>query len=204
MKNKIGIININSGNLYSIEKSLKFLEVNYIISSNISHLDSCERYILPGVGAFDNAMKNIKVKKLDNFIYTQVKKGKIILGICLGMQLLGFKSSEFGLSYGLNLNDLNYRPFNDKIAEMDFHIGFNKVKYPKDSKLFKNIQQNSDFYFLHGYCAKLKKEKKSYGITKYKFNFVSSYEKQNILGVQFHPEKSKINGIELIKNFINY
>ena len=192
------------GNLYSIEKVLSFIDANYVISSNINRLENCERYILPGVGAFDSAMKKIRKSKLHKFIYSQIKKGKNILGICLGMQLLGSSSHEFGLSNGLNLNDLDYKPFKNKIGKIDFHIGFNEVKYPKNSKLFYNIPQNSDFYFLHGYSAKAKKEKNCYGISNYKFNFVSSYEKQNVLGVQFHPEKSKMNGVQIIKNYISY
>ena len=192
------------GNLYSIEKALNFLDINYVISSNHSKLENSERYILPGVGAFGTAMKNLKDRGLNDFIYNQVEKGKNILGICLGMQLLGSSSLEFGKNVGLNINNLNYTSFKNKARKLDFHIGFNQVKYPENSKLFQNIDQNSDFYFLHGFSAKPMKETKCYGFTKYQYDFVSSYEKLNVLGVQFHPEKSKMNGIKIIQNFIKY
>lgn len=204
MKKKIGVIDIKMGNLYSIEKALNYLDINYVITSNNSKLEKCERYILPGVGAFGAAMKNLKHAGLDDFILNQVEKGKNILGICLGMQLLGSSSLEFGKNVGLNINNLNYTSFKNKVNKLDFHIGFNQVKYPKNSKLFQDIDQNSDFYFLHGFSAKPKKETKYYGLTKYQYHFVSSYENLNVFGVQFHPEKSKMNGIKILQNFIKY
>jgi glutamine amidotransferase len=203
VKSKIGIIDIEMGNLYSIEKSLKFLNQNFIISSDVKNLKKCDKFILPGVGAFKSAMQKIKKKKIDKLIFSEIKKEKNFLGICLGMQLLGSKSYEFKKTDGLKLNNLNFIPFKNKINKIDFHIGFNEVKYPQNSRLFKDIPQNSDFYFVHGFYAKPLKELKCYGISKYKKKFVSSYENGNIFGVQFHPEKSQIQGISLIKNFLN-
>ena len=192
------------GNLYSIEKSLKFLNQNFVISSDIKSLEKCDIYMLPGVGAFRNAMQKIKKKKIDKLIISEVKNGKPILGICLGMQLLGLKSYEFEETKGLKLNNLTFRPFKNDINKIDFHIGFNEVRYPQKSKLFKNIPQNSDFYFLHGFYAKPEKETSFYGTSNYKNKFVSSYENDNIFGVQFHPEKSQIHGITLLKNFLSF
>ena len=203
MKKKIGIVDIEMGNLYSLEKSLNFLDQNFIISSDLKKLSKCDNFILPGVGAFNSAMKKIIRKGLDKFLIKEIRKKKNILGICLGMQLLGSKSYEFKKTDGLKFNDLSFVPFKNKINKMDFHIGFNEVKYPPASKLFKNIPQNSDFYFVHGFYAKPQNEKKRYGLSSYRKKFVSSYEKDNIFGVQFHPEKSQAQGITLIKNFLN-
>ena len=114
------------------------------------------------------------------------------------------KSFESGETLGLNLNNLVFKPWKNKINIIDHHIGFNQVKFPKNSILSKNIDNNSDFYFVHGYHAKIGKELNSYGFTRYKNKFVSSYEKKNIFGVQFHPEKSQKYGIILIKNFLNF
>ena len=200
---KIGIIDIEMGNLYSIEKSLNYLNQNFIISSDIKNLAKCDKFILPGVGAFNSAMQKLKKKGIDKFLISELKKKKSILGICLGMQLLGSKSYEFKKTDGLNFNNLAFVPFKNKINKIDFHIGFNEVKYPENSILFKNIPQNSDFYFVHGYYAKPLNESKRYGLSMYKKRFVSSYEKDNIFGVQFHPEKSQAQGISLIKNFID-
>ena len=204
MKNTIGIIDIKMGNMYSLEKLFKFLDQSYVITSNPKILRKCEKLILPGVGDFKTAMSKLKKKKLTELIINEVKNKKPILGICLGMQLLGKKSFESGETLGLNLNDLVFKPFKNRSNMVDFHIGFNQVQFPYNSILSKNISNNADFYFVHGFHAKIGKEPSSYGLTKYKNNFVSLYEKKNIFGVQFHPEKSQKNGITLIKNFLNY
>lgn len=204
MNNTVGIIDIKMGNLYSLEKLFKFLNQNYIISNNPRILKKCSRLILPGVGAFKTAMNKIKKNKLSEFIISEAQKNKPILGICLGMQLLGKKSFESGETIGLNLNDLVFKPSKNKSNIMDFHIGFNQVEFPKNSILSKNIPNNSDFYFVHGFYAKIGNNLPNYGFTKYKKKFVSLYEKKNIFGVQFHPEKSQKNGIILIKNFLDY
>ena len=117
--------------------------------------------------------------------------------------VIGSSSHEFGLSNGLNLNDLDYKPFKNKIGKIDFHIGFNEVKYPPNSKLATIYPKTLIFIFYMATVLKLKK-KKLLRDKYYKFNFVSSYEKQNVLGVQFHPEKSKMNGVQIIKNYISY
>ena len=135
-------------------------------------------------------MKKIIKKGLDKFLIKEIRKKKNILGICLGMQLLGSKSYEFKKTDGLKFNNLSFVPFKNKINKMDFHIGFNEVKYPSASKLFKNIPQNSDFYFVHGFM-KLHNEKGRYGISSYR-KFVSSYEKDNIFGVRFILKKVKL------------
>ena len=203
MKNKIGIIDIEMGNLFSLEKSLKFLNQNFIITADLKKLARCDRFILPGVGAFNSAMLKIKKRGIDKFLIKEIGRKKNILGICLGMQLLGSKSYEFKKTDGINFNNLTFVPFKNENNKMDFHIGFNEVKYPQNSKLFRNIPQNSDFYFVHGFYAKPLNEKKKYGFSFYKKKFVSSYENENIFGVQFHPEKSQAQGIALIKNFVD-
>ncbi len=204
MKNVVGIIDIKMGNLYSLEKLFRYLNQKYVISSNPKILKNCNKFILPGVGDFKSAMNKLKKNKLEKFIISEVKNKKPILGICLGMQLLGKKSFESGETLGLNLNNLVFKPWKNKINIIDHHIGFNQVKFPKNSILSKNIDNNSDFYFIHGYHAKIGNELNSYGFTRYKNKFVSSYEKKNVFGVQFHPEKSQKYGIILIKNFLNF
>ena len=100
------------------------------------------------------------------------------------------------------MNSLIYKPFVKK-NEIKFHIGYNQVKISNKSLLFKNIKQDSDFYFVHGYCAMPNKNKDIYGLSKFLKRFVASYESKNVFGVQFHPEKSQKNGIILLKNFLN-
>ena len=167
------------GNLFSLEKSLKFLNQNFIVTADLKKLARCDRFILPGVGAFNSAMLKIKKRGIDKFLIKEIEKKKNILGICLGMQLLGSKSYEFKKTDGINLNNLTFVPFKNKINKIDFHIGFNEVKYPQNSKLFKNIPQNSDFYFVHGFYAKPLNEKK---------NMVFHFIKKNL----YHHMKTRI------------
>ncbi len=192
------------GNLYSLEKLFTYLNKKYLVSSNPKILKKCNKLILPGVGDFRSAMSKLKKNKLSKFIVEEVKNGKPILGICLGMQLLGKKSFESGETMGLNLNDLVFKSWKNKKNVIDHHIGFNQVKFPKNCILSKNIPENSDFYFIHGYYAKIGKELSCYGFSNYNNKFVSLYEKKNIFGVQFHPEKSQKSGITLINNFLSY
>tara|TARA_B100001027_G_scaffold199627_1_gene158463 strand:+ start:110 stop:721 length:612 start_codon:yes stop_codon:yes gene_type:complete len=202
MSKILGIIDNGMGNLFSLENSMKYLNQKYIISSNPKKLKRCYKLILPGVGAFKKAMSNLKKKKLDQLIYKHVENEKKILGICLGMQLLGSTSFEESSTKGLNLNSLVYKPFVEK-NKKKFHIGYNQVKFSNKSLLFKNIKQDSDFYFVHGYCAIQNKNNDIYGLSKFLKRFVASYESKNIFGVQFHPEKSQHNGLILLKNFLN-
>ena len=204
MINTVGIIDIQMGNLYSIEKLFKFLKQRYVISNNPKILKKCNRLILPGVGDFKTAMEKLKKGKLSELIIQEAKKNKPILGICLGMQLLGKKSYESGITNGLNLNNLVFNSLKSRTKKIDFHIGFNQVQFPQNSILAKNIPKNSDFYFVHGFYASIDKNNKNCGFSKYKKKFVSIYENKNIFGVQFHPEKSQKNGIILIKNFLEY
>ena len=194
MNNTVGIIDIKMGNLYSLEKLFKFLNQNYIISNNPKILKKCTRLILPGVGAFKTAMNKMKKNKLSEFIISEAKKNKPILGICLGMQLLGKKSFESGETIGLNLNDLVFKPLNNESNIIDFHIGFNQVEFPKNSILSKNIPNNSDFYFVHGFYAKIGNNLPNYGFTEYKKKFVSLYEKKIFLGYSFIQKKVKKMG----------
>jgi len=202
MSKILGIIDNGMGNLLSLENSIKYLNQKYIISSNPEKLKKCHKLILPGVGAFKKAMSNLKKKKLDQLIYKHVDNEKKVLGICLGMQLLGSKSFEESGTEGLNLNNLIYKPFGEK-KKIKFHIGYNQIKFSNKSLLFKNIKQDSDFYFVHGYCAMPNKDTNSYGLSKFLKRFVASYESKNVFGVQFHPEKSQKNGLILLKNFLN-
>tara|TARA_X000000950_G_C13909028_1_gene658208 strand:+ start:918 stop:1538 length:621 start_codon:yes stop_codon:yes gene_type:complete len=204
VKKTLGIIDIEMSNLYSLEKIFKFLNHKYVISGDQKILKKCDKLILPGVGDFKTAMKKLKKSKLSEFIINEVKNNKPILGICLGMQLLGYKSFESGETIGLKLNDLIFKPFKNQSKKIDFHIGFNQVQFPSNSILSKNIPRNSDFYFVHGFYAEIGDNLNRYGFTKYKRKFVSLYEKKNIFGVQFHPEKSQKNGLILIKNFLDY
>jgi glutamine amidotransferase len=195
----IAVINYGSGNLKSLTNALNELEIKNELIDNPILLKNFNKIILPGVGSYFNAVK--KLKKLNFFeeIKEFAYKNKLILGICLGMQILSTKGYEGGECNGLNLieGEVDLIAKNTNIS----HVGWNDISIKK-SELFKSIKNDTDFYFVHSYSYKLKNEINltSFAVFQEK-KIVASIEKKNIFGVQFHPEKSLNNGLQIIKNF---
>ncbi|MFW9939013.1 MAG: imidazole glycerol phosphate synthase subunit HisH [Candidatus Thorarchaeota archaeon] len=206
MSFNIAIIDYEMGNLKSISKCLKYLNVNSFITDNPNLIKDSNGIILPGVGAFKNAMRNLKEKDLVNLIEDVVKEGKPILGICLGLQLLCSKSFEMGETKGLDLIKGKVVAFEKTKVEKIPHIGWNNVKFQDMNHfLVEGIPDNSFFYFVHSFYAVPKKSEYSIGLTDYgKMQFSSIVGKNHIIATQFHPEKSSKNGIKLYQNFINF
>lgn len=197
----IGIINYGLGNISSFSNILKVLNINYLIVDEVSQLNECDRFILPGVGSFDVAINKIK-----NLIFFDQLKKKIILekkkilGVCVGMQVF-FNSREEGEQSGLGWISGNVvRLKNEKNIRIP-HMGWNIILKKNENNILKNIPINSEFYFLHSYCCMPKNEENILASSFYGLSFCSVVKNDNIYGVQFHPEKSHQKGIELIKNF---
>lgn len=201
---KLVIIDYGMGNLKSLSGALNYIGVqNIIISNDLDEINSADKLILPGVGAFKLAMKNIKNLNLDKALKSNViDKKKPLLGICLGMQLLTNSSTEGGLSEGLQFVPGEVNQF--KSGELSVpHIGINQVNPFKGSKLYTSIPQELiDFYFVHSYKMTTNKDIQQSN-THYISEFVSSFEKDNIVGVQYHPELSQSNGLKVLSNFIS-
>lgn len=202
---KIAIIDYGMGNIYSVKSALKFHGVDWIYTSKEESILEADKIILPGVGSFGLAMKNIRSLDLERILKKAVLEMNIpILGICLGMQLLGESSTEDGFTKGLGL-------FNGKVTKFIFadeslkipHVGYNSVSFSYTSKLFKGIEENADFYFVHSYRM-LSETDVGVGYCTYGDNFVAFFEKKNVFGTQFHPEKSQTNGLLLIRNFLSW
>lgn len=197
----ICIIDYGLGNVTAIKNALDFLNVKSFISSNIEDIQNISKFILPGVGTFDDAMNKLKKNNLDNFIKTKIKdKNTTLLGICVGMQVLA-NTSEEGNSKGLGLIDGDLVKFNYQKNNKIPHLGWNFV-YEKDNiKLFDNID-DPKFYFLHSYYIKNTNLKTNVSFSKFgEFEFIAAVNYKNIFGVQFHPEKSHDYGLKLFKNF---
>lgn len=199
----VGIINYGLGNLGSIQNMLKVIGEKSLISSEIEVLEKCDKYILPGVGAFDAGMSRLKETGLDVFIQkVALDEKKPILGICLGMQLLGRKSDEGELS-GLGLI-----PFDTVRFQLDDtglkipHMGWDIVEFEKKTNLVKNLVEPQRYYFVHSYHAKCDSEENVLMTCDYGYKFAAAVCKDNIMGVQFHPEKSHDFGMRLLKNFV--
>ena len=199
---KVAIVDYEMGNIKSIKSALKYLNVEEIVLSNkFNDIKSADKLILPGVGSFSKAMKNIKQLNLDKILYqVVVKERKPILGICLGMQLMSQSSEEDGFSDGLKFIDSNVKKFNLKNLKVP-HVGFNQVEFHKDYKLYKGLDNLSDFYFTHSYQMQ-SDQNINQSLCEYGDKFIVSYEVENITGVQFHPELSQTNGLKLLENFI--
>ena len=205
MKKTLAIVDYGMGNLNSVKKKLYRLKTTASITSNPKDIIKANKIILVGVGHFAKAMKNIKeLNLLDTLNEVAIIKKKPVLGICLGMQLMA-NDSEEGNSEGLGWLDANVRKMqvDDTLRFKIPHTGWNKITQSKKSHLMKGIPESSEFYFVHSYHLMSNETSNILNETEYCFKFISAIEKNNIFGVQYHPEKSHDIGEVLLKNFIS-
>ena len=199
---KLGVVDLNTGNLASLLSALDRLNIKYVICRDNFDFESVDKVILQGVGAFGDFMKKIIDKNLDKVLINKVKKNTSILGVCVGFQILFSSSNEHGDHPGLKLLEgkfINFKEENKNIKVP--HVGWNECKIINKNLLFNDIKNNSDFYFTHSYYLKDYKIENVVSHTNYNLNFVSSVNQGNVYGVQFHPEKSQSNGLKILKNF---
>ncbi|TAL59628.1 MAG: imidazole glycerol phosphate synthase subunit HisH [Bacteroidetes bacterium] len=198
------IIDYGMGNLGSIANMIKYLGYKSIITSDIVQIETANKIILPGVGHFDKAMQNISSLGLLKVIQQKAIKDKTpMLGICLGMQLMCNKSEE-GNGSGLGLIDAEVRRFSfigEQTRKIP-HMGWNYVEQKKENNFYIDINEKPRFYFVHSYYVACNNESDILTTTNYGHNFVSSFARDNIFGVQFHPEKSHKFGMSLLRNFM--
>jgi glutamine amidotransferase len=201
----ITIIDYKTGNLGSIQNILKRIGEDSVITSERDVIAKASKIILPGVGAFDTGMRNLIDLNLKDILNEKVIAEKTpILGICLGMQLLS-KGSQEGLLQGLGWIDAETVRFNfsDTLEYKIPHMGWNFIHQTKESRLFTDMYPDPRFYFVHSYFLKAHDNSDILSSTIYDIEFSSSVEKENIIGVQFHPEKSHKFGMRLLKNFVD-
>ena len=200
----IGIINYGMGNLTSVKNALDFLQVPNSIIDKAEEFDTCDKLILPGVGAFALAMKNLEDSGLKKSIinFTQEKK-KPILGLCLGMQLLFESSTEHGFHKGLGIVKGEVKDLNETVKDLPVpHMGWNSLNSKDTSLLLKNIPKEEQvFYFVHSYYCLAADTSMVSATVDYSITFDVVIEKDNFFGCQFHPEKSQKSGLQLLKNF---
>lgn len=200
---KIAIVDYGMGNIHSLQGALHFLGVsNIILTADEIELNEADKLILPGVGSFGKAMSEIRFRSLDKILSKIVLEDKKpILGVCLGMQIMSRSSNEDGENSGLGFINTRVERFENTELPIP-HVGFNQVQIPENSsRLFKNFSNNPDFYFTHSYRM-IGDDNIVKSTCNYDGTFISSFEKDNIAGVQFHPELSQRNGLLLIDNFI--
>lgn len=202
----ICIVDYGMGNIGSIQNMLNKLGVHSIISSDPEVIEDASQLILPGVGHFQRGMERLVELNLVDLLNKKVLVDRIpSLGICLGMQLMG-KLSEEGNSAGLGWFDAEFKKFDLQKTNYPIKvpcIGWNEVTLKKSSKLFEGIDQPR-FYFVHSYHAVCNQSSEILAEAEYGYKYTAAYEKENIYGVQFHPEKSHKYGLQLFQNFITF
>jgi len=198
------IVDYHSGNLGSILNMLKKLDVPVVISSRPDDIKNADRLILPGVGAFNTGMANIRKLGLLDILNEKVLEDKTpLLGLCLGMQLLAERCEEGDLpGLGWIKGDIVRFKFNSPLNDLKVpHMGWNSVSVVNENTLFKNIDEPR-FYFVHSYHFRCENSRDVLAITDYGYEFPASVHHDNIWGTQFHPEKSHRFGLQLLKNFV--
>jgi glutamine amidotransferase len=203
--NKIVIVDYGMGNISSIANMIKKTGGESMLSSDTQTILNAKKIILPGVGSFDAGIRALRDSNLDKTIIEAVGNGSIILGICLGFQLL-FENSEEGTLPGLGLIKGEVKKFLNTSSLRVPHMGWNSIEPKSDSILFnRKLEENNPlrFYFVHSYYTECHNESDISASCIYGNKFTCAIENKNILGVQFHPEKSHKYGIDLFKRFLN-
>lgn len=195
----IGIVDFGMGNLLSVEKALERMDCPARVVRTSREIVESDRLVLPGVGAFGQAMMNLEERGLLAPLRSACAEGKPLLGICLGLQLLFETSEEHGHHEGLGLFRGDVRRFPSDVRVP--HIGWNQVRITRHSPLFEGIPDNEFFYFVQSYYVRPEDSTAVVGTTDYGATFAAAVGRMNIFGVQFHPEKSQQAGLRLLANF---
>lgn len=199
----IAVVDYNMGNLRSVQNAFEKIGSGVTIIKDPDLIANYDKLILPGVGAFGDAMEHLKQYGMDEAIKAYAKSGKPMMGICLGMQLLLESSDEFGMHEGLGLIPGTVRRFDESKFQTPHkvpHMGWNELEITKETPLFKGLPKSFYLYFVHSYHASCDSAY-TIGQTTYGYTFTSAVQNENIFGLQPHPEKSHKNGLQILKNF---
>ena len=198
----IAIIDYGVGNLFSIKSSFEAVGADTVVTSDPETIRNADKIMLPGVGAFEDAARKLKESGLGEIVKEEAAKGKPLLGVCLGMQLLFERSHEYGLHEGLGILKGDVVPMKGYIDEKLKvpQIGWNALKFTKDSPLFKYIKEGDFVYFVHSYFASGCDDSVA-AVTEYDKDLTAAVSKGNVYGCQFHPEKSGDVGLNILRAF---
>lgn len=203
---KVGIVNYGMGNLGSVRRAFEEIGAESVIANHPSSLYEVNRVVLPGVGAYAEGMAHLQhggwIDALDDVV---TAKGKPLLGICLGMQMLATAGHEGGLTQGLGMIPGRVHRLDDLGCTLRIpHVGWNEVRYRNGDVLFEGIPDNSDFYFVHSYAFMLQTDEDLVATVPYGIDIAAVVRRGHVFGCQFHPEKSSKAGRQLLKNFLSY
>ncbi len=195
----IAIIDYGIGNLRSVEKAFTAQGIDAVVTRDETILRNADKLVLLGVGAFGYAMQSLRDLGLDELVIKAANAGKPILGLCVGLQMMFEEGHEFGVHQGLGLLPGKVVKFPDNLHVP--HIGWNQVALQSEHPIFRGLADQSFFYFVHSYYVEPEDASCVMGTTEYGINYASICGRDNIVGVQFHPEKSQATGLKLLKNF---
>lgn len=198
----IAIIDYDAGNIKSVEKALLLLGQDVVITGDREEILKADKVVLPGVGAFGDAMDNLRRTGLDQVIREVTDRGSPFLGICLGLQLLFERSDEAPGVDGLGILEGEILRIPDKDGLKIPHMGWNSLHLENNGRLFRGIEEGSYVYFVHSYYLKAADERIVKASTEYSTHIHASVEKGNVFACQFHPEKSSDVGIQILRNFV--
>lgn len=202
---RVGIVDLGTSNLGSLHASLSRMGAKPIHLTEKPQNLGLTHLIVPGVGSFAEAIRRLRHSELDEYIISASRKQIPILGICLGMQLFSGRGDEGGATEGLALIPGTTAKLDSASRSTRVpHVGWNSVDLQRDHFLFSGIPDNTDFYFVHSYCVRGAPEENTVGLTSHGAPFQSVVVNENVLGVQFHPEKSQKNGAQLLHNFLEW
>ena len=199
----IAMIDYDAGNLKSVEKALKYLGQDILVTRDSEEILKADKVILPGVGSFGDAMEKLNYYKLVDTLKKVTNNGTPFLGICLGLQLLFESSDETPGVEGLSILRGKISKIPPKEGVKIPHMGWNSLSIKPDTKLFDGIQNNAYVYFVHSYYLTAEDKNAIAATTNYSVNIHAAIEKDNIFACQFHPEKSSDVGLRILKNFAN-
>ena len=198
----IAIIDYGVGNLFSLCSSLEFIGAQAVVTPNADEIRAADKIILPGVGAFSDAAEKLRLSGLDSVIREEAERGKPIMGICLGMQLLFEESREYGVHKGLSLLKGRVIPIEGCVdpALKIPHIGWNALHFQREHPLFKYVSEGDCVYFVHSYFAS-ECDESLIATSEYGRELTAAVAKDNVMGCQFHPEKSGEVGLNILRGF---
>ncbi len=200
----IGLLNAEMGNIRSVYNAIYSLSFDIKVVKSGSELGGLSHLIIPGVGSYRSAMENINGNGLKESIRAFAESGKPVLGICLGMQLLSDHGEEHGNTEGLGLVPGKVTRFPDKKGFPLPHVGWNTVSFKARHPVFEGVKKGIDCYFVHSYRFICNNRENVYATTDYGEYFTSIVGKENVIGFQFHPEKSQANGLRMLENFCQW
>jgi len=196
---RIAIIDYGVGNLRSVEKAFTSQDIEAVVTSDENVLRAADKLVLPGVGAFKACMDGLRARGFDALVLEAARAGKPIIGLCVGLQMMFEEGHEFGVHRGLGLMPGRIVKFPEKLRVP--HIGWNQVAFKRDHPVFRGLPSQTFFYFVHSYYVETTDASCVLGETDYGMRYASICGRDNVVGVQFHPEKSQTAGLALLRNF---